>query len=218
MSRSTLRAALLTTLLLISGSGADAYEIELVANWDPTLACTPSTCIHNVTPTVEVWLDTEGEADIAALFFGVSFSDDAMSYNAASSSFASYLLYTGSKAPYLVPASGCCTLFPGTTDLISIGFVSTALSSGVPGAGREKMGTLVFDAVAPGGLALIDGVFDPLLGGSLLLGDGTEPPLSFTVSYAPEPATGALVGLGLAVMAGARRRRRSARASDDEPV
>lgn len=216
---SILRVVALTGALILPSLTAQAWRVDLIANWDPTLACTPSTCVYAVTPTVEVWLDTEGESDLALISFGVSFADTALAYDPVASSHASYLLYTASKAPYLVPAPICCELAPGAPDVVDIGFLSSDLPLGVPASGRERMAVLVFDALpSPSTPPLIGGVFDLSLGHVLQLGDTTTRPLLFDVQYAPEPGTGLLVGLGLAGLAASLRSRRPTRVADHRRV
>ncbi|HEM47170.1 MAG TPA: hypothetical protein ENO23_09020 [Alphaproteobacteria bacterium] len=217
MALMTARILLLAALLLLPAVEGLAYRIDLVANWDPTAACSGQTCIGTVTPTVEVWLDTEGEADIALLGFGVSFAEPGLSYDRAASSTSTYVLYTAANAPYLVPSSSCggrpgaptagqgCDLFPGTTNIVHVGFASSNVPNGVPGSGRALLATLVFQAAWPSPHT-VDAVFDPEFGGAFLLGDSTSPPLGFTVTYAPDPSTGALLAAGLGLLAAARRR------------
>lgn len=219
-SLATLRAAALTVLLLAPALEAAAYRVELNANWNPTAACTPTTCIDAVTPTVEVWLDTEGAADIVLLSFGVSFTEPGLAFVPAASSTVSYLFYTTAKLPYLQRVGVCCEFAPGRTDVVDFGYTTTQIGQGVPTGGRAQLGTLVFDAVLPlGGPPLVDGVFDLSLGHVLQLGDGSTPPLDFQVTYAiPEPAPGALVGLGLVALSLVHGRRRRGRARRRGPV
>ena len=211
-------------VLLLSASSASAVSITLAGATGQDV--TPGSQV-----TVSVTLDTEATTGITLLSIGVLFDDTKLAYNQAASSATSYMFYVAAtkgnpnnffKASSLCGGypspggyysnSGSCEIRVGTTNQVNLDFVSADLAVGTSGAnsGVSLMATLVFDVLASPGSAAITlsqtspgNVIGQPGGGSIsgtLLGDGS-------VNVIPEPTTALLVGLGLAGLGVAGRRR-----------
>ena len=184
--------------------------------------------VANDQVSVTVSMDTEGLTGITLLSIGVLFDDTRLSYNQAASSTSSYILYSTSAkngGAYLSAAATCgggypgggagCALRVGTTNQVNIDYLAPDLQVGTGatnvGTGNDLLVTLIFDVIAPanpGSAAISISQTSPgnvigVVGGSVaatLAGSGS-------VNVVPEPTTALLVGLGLAGLAVAGRRK-----------
>jgi hypothetical protein len=182
--------------------------------------------------SVTVSIDAEGTTGIVTFSVGVLFDDAQLSYNQAASSTTSYTLYntvtnpkTGVVGPgtYLNAASTCggsyysptagagCEVRVGTTNQINVDFISSGFpSTGTTGGTADLMATLVFDVIGASGSAAIS---LSLSSPGNVIGDNTGAAIAATtsgsgsISIIPEPTTALLVGLGLAGLGIAGRRR-----------
>ena len=215
---------LATALLVFSASSASALAISLGG------ASGNTTNLSQVSVTVSI--DTEGTTGIVTLSVGVLFDDAQLSYNIGNSSTTSYTLYntvtnpkTGVVGPgtYLNAASSCggsylqptagagCELRIGTTNQVNVDFISTSFpTAGTTGGTTGLMATLVFDVIGTSGPAAIS---LSLTSPGNVIGDANGGAIAATTSgsgsinIVPEPTTALLVGLGLAGLGIAGRRR-----------
>jgi hypothetical protein len=174
--------------------------------------------------TITVSLDTEGTAGITLLSAAVLFDNGSVAYNSAASSTTGYILYQAGKAggPYMNAAADPPQIRYGTQNQVNVDFTSTNLELGTgPSEGYSSaspatlvpgglLATLVFDVVALGdgnaefALSIsspgnVIGLAGGATGTATLNGAGSV--------VVPEPTTAILVGLGLAGLGFAGRRR-----------
>ncbi|MEE3328814.1 MAG: PEP-CTERM sorting domain-containing protein [Myxococcota bacterium] len=199
----TLLAALFVCL---GATSASAYATTMTSNFSGLYIATGDTV------TITVSFDSEGEADISLLSVSVLFSDDQFSLDEGASSSPSYALYVaGGKAnQYLIPASTNMTLRTGTSDQILLDWQNTALPGGNRDPGSFDMATLVFRRYAIGWSGVARFALSNSSPGNILqLSDGSNPTnhVSGDFDLVPEPSTALLVGLGLAGLGVAGRRR-----------
>lgn len=213
--------AVATALLLFGASSASAASFTLGGTWQGTTQTSGSV-------TVPVTFDTGATTGITLMSVAVLFDDTILSYDQGSSSTTSYLLYGGKGGGgYLKAAVTCggyggatagdgCQQWIGATDpsglaQVNLDFVSVDLTNGTQNTGSGLLiATLVFDIVALG-----DGSAEIQLGmtSSNVIGQpggGSTAPSSLGgggVVLTPEPTTALLVGLGLAGLGYAGRRR-----------
>jgi len=213
---------LATALLAFSASSASALAISLGGASGST--------VNGAQVSVTVSIDTEGTTGIVTLSVGVLFDDAQLTYNQGASSTTSYTLYntvtnpkTGVVGPgtYLDAASSCggayptggagCALRVGTTNQVNVDFISTGFpTTGTTGGTTDLMATLVFDVIGTSGSAAIS---LSLTSPGNVIGDANGGAIAATtsgsgsVSIVPEPTTALLVGLGLAGLGIAGRRR-----------
>ena len=182
--------------------------------------------------SITVSIAAEGTLGIVTLSVGLLFDDTRLSYNKAASSTTSYTLYntvtnpkTGVSSPgtYLNAAGSCggsyysptagagCALRINTTNQVNVDFISSGFpTSGNSGGTRGLMATLVFDVLAVPGSAAIN--LSSTAPGNVI-GDSSGNPIAATLSGSgsvnviPEPTTALLVGLGLAGLGIAGRRK-----------
>jgi hypothetical protein len=220
---------LATALLFFSAASASAIALTLGGANGQTVA-------NGDQVSITVSLDVEGATGITLLSVGVSFDNTRLAYNQGASSTASYTLYNANTAAkglpsngeYLQAASTCggypgggtgCSFWVGVTDQVNVDYVATDLTAGTSqgtgataGQGTTSGGvlaTLIFDVIGTEGTANIDisitapgnviGLPGGASGTASLAGSGTV--------VIPEPTTALLVGLGLAGLAVAGRRR-----------
>jgi hypothetical protein len=222
--RTFISTLLATALLVFSASSASALAISLGGASGST---TPGSQV-----SVTVSIDAEGTTGIVTFSVGVLFDDAQLSYNQAASSTTSYTLYntvtnpkTGVVGPgtYLNAASTCggsyyspsagagCELRVGTTNQVNVDYISTGFpTTGTTGGTADLMATLVFDVIGASGSAAIS---LSLSSPGNVIGDNTGAAIAATtsgsgsISIIPEPTTALLVGLGLAGLGIAGRRR-----------
>ncbi len=215
---------LATALLVFSASSASALAISLGG--------ASGSAATGTQVSVTVSIDAEGTTGIVTLSVGVLFDDAQLAYNIGASSTSSYTLYntvtnpkTGVVGPgtYLNAASSCggsylsptagagCALRIGTTDQINVDFISTGFPTiGTSGGSTGLMATLVFDVIGVSGPAAIS---LSLSSPGNVIGDANGGAIAATTSgsgsinIVPEPTTALLVGLGLAGLGIAGRRR-----------
>ena len=203
----TLSLFLSLGLLVLGAASASAFATTMTSNYsNGTVLATGDTV------SITVNFDSEGAADISLLSVSVLFNDTIMSWDQGASSSPSYALYVsgGKGNQYLVPATTNLTLRTGTSDQILLDWQNTALPGGNRDAGSFDMATLVFSVADTGdGLAAFT-LSNNSPGNILQLADGSNPANALSGDFdvvTPEPTTALLVGLGLAGLGVAGRRR-----------
>ena len=138
--RSTLKSGLawaLASAVLFVAAIAHSYATTMSSNYEEgTLLETGDTV------TVDVYFDTEGQADISLLSVSVLFDEDLFSWDQGASSSPGYALYVsgGKGNQYLVPASTNLTIRTGTSNQILLDWQNTAL----PGGNRDGCGLYIY--------------------------------------------------------------------------
>ena len=203
----TLSLFLSLGLLVLGAASASAFATTMTSNYSNGTVLTTGDTV-----SVTVNFDSEGAADISLLSVSVLFNDAIMSWDQGSSSSPSYALYVsgGKGNQYLVPATTNLTLRTGTSDQILLDWQNTALPGGNRDPGSFDMATLVFSVADTGsGLAAFT-LSNNSPGNILQLADGSNPANALSGDFdvvTPEPTTALLVGLGLAGLGVAGRRR-----------
>ena len=197
-------------LFFFSASTASALAVSL-GGLDATAA-------PGGTVSVTVTIDTEATTGIVLLSVGVLFDDTKLSYDKPASSATSYALYGGRGGGGFLSASSTCGGYPtdgtacslrvGTTNQVNVDYVSADLSNGTANTGSFLAATLVFNVIGSSGTAAIS-LTTSSPGNTVTLGSG---PGTATLSGSgivtiPEPTTALLIGLGLAGLGVAGRRR-----------
>jgi len=197
-------------LFFFSASTASALAVSL-GGLDATAA-------PGGTVSVTVTIDTEATTGIVLLSVGVLFDDTKLSYDKPASSATSYALYGGRGGGGFLAASSTCGGYPtdgtacslrvGTTNQVNVDYVSADLSNGTANTGSFLAATLVFNVIGSSGTAAIS-LTTSSPGNTVTLGSG---PGTATLSGSgivtiPEPTTALLIGLGLAGLGVAGRRR-----------
>lgn len=212
---------LVTTLLAFGATSASAISITLAGANGQTVTTGDQV-------TVTMTLDTEATTGITLLSIATLFDNAQLSYNAAASSSnngSGYILYGSAKngGNYLSAAitcgggygsptagDGCALALPGQ---VNADYVNGDLTNGT-GAGNvgvAVLATLVFDVTGTSGFASIalsqtsPGNVIGQPGGTSTT--GTLASGAGGVNIVPEPTTALLVGLGLAGLGIAGRRR-----------
>jgi len=211
-------------LFFFSAASASAISITMAGANGQTVAT-------GAQVSISVTLDTEATTGITLLSIGVLFDDTLLSYNKGASSATSYMFYVaatkGNPNNFLKASSTCggypspggyytnsgaCSLRVGTTNQVNVDFVSADLALGTSGtnSGVALMATLVFDVIGSAGSAAIS--LSQTSPGNVIGqpgGASTTATLagSGSVNVIPEPTTALLVGLGLAGLAVAGRRK-----------
>ena len=203
----TLSLFLSLGLLVLGAASASAFATTMSSNYSNGTILTTGDTV-----TVTVNFDSEGAADISLLSVSVLFNDTIMSWDQGASSSPSYALYVaGGKAnQYLIPASTNMTLRTGTSDQILLDWQNTALPGGNRDPGSFHMATLVFRRYDIGWSGVARFTLSNSSPGNILqLSDGSKPTnhVSGDFDLVPEPSTALLVGLGLAGLGVAGRRR-----------
>ncbi|MAI26633.1 MAG: hypothetical protein CMN75_11410 [Spirochaeta sp.] len=203
----TLSLFLSLGLLVLGAASASAFATTMTSNYSNGTVLTTGDTV-----SVTVNFDSEGVAGISLLSVSVLFNDTIMSWDQGASTSPSYALYTsgGKGNQYLVPATTNLTLRTGTSDQILLDWQNTALPGGNRDAGSFDMATLVFSVTDTGsGLAAFT-LSNSSPGNILQLSDGSNPANAVSGDFdvvTPEPTTALLVGLGLAGLGVAGRRR-----------
>ena len=198
---------LASALLIFGAASAHAFATTMTSNYSNGTVLTTGDTV-----SVTVNFDSEGVAGISLLSVSVLFNDAIMSWDQGSSSSPSYALYVsgGKGNQYLVPATTNLTLRTGTSNQILLDFQNTALPGGNRDPGSFDMATLVFSVADTGsGLAAFT-LSNSSPGNILQLSDGSNPVNAVSGDFdvvTPEPTTALLVGLGLAGLGVAGRRR-----------
>ena len=211
---------LVTALLAFGATSASAISFALGgANGQ---SVTPGVDQVSVTVT----LDTGATTGITLWSIGVVFDDSRLSYNQGASSTTSYALYATGKGNNFMTAVASCGGYPagggGCTEVlpgqVNVDHVNTSLTAGtgannITSASLNNVGllaTLVFDVLANPGTASISitqsatGNIVGTAGGGTVAANLSG---SGSVEVVPEPTTALLVGLGLAGLGIAGRRR-----------
>jgi hypothetical protein len=208
---------LLVTGLLFFFSAASASAVTLTLGGAGGQDVTPGG-----TTSVTLTLDTDATTGITLMSVGVLFDDTRLSYDQAASSTTSYILYGGKGGGgYMKASSTCggypqtapagCTIRVGTTNQVNVDYVSVDLTNGTQNTGSGiLLVTLVFNVLANPGSAAIS--LTQTAPGNVIGqpgGASTTATLagSGSVNVVPEPTTALLVGLGLAGLAVAGRRK-----------
>ncbi len=199
-------------LFFFSASSASALAISLGG--------LGGTVTSRDTVSVTVTIDTEALNGITLLSVGVLFDDTKLTYNKGASSATSYALYLGGGSRgYLTASSTCggyptdgtaCSLRVGTTNQVNVDYVSTALLTGTVLNGSWLAATLVFDVVGGSGGTAAVSLTTSSPGNTIALAGGAQGTATLTgsgVVNVPEPTTALLIGLGLAGLGVAGRRR-----------
>ncbi len=203
----TLSLFLSLGLLVLGAASASAFATTMTSNYSNGTVLTTGDTV-----SVTVNFDSEGVAGISLLSVSVLFNDTIMSWDQGASSSPSYALYVsgGKGNQYLVPATTNLTLRTGTSDQILLDWQNTALPGGNRDPGSFDMATLVFSVADTGdGLAAFT-LSNSSPGNILQLSDGSNPANAVSGDFdvvTPEPTTALLVGLGLAGLGVAGRRR-----------
>jgi hypothetical protein len=198
---------LASALLIFGAASAHAFATTMTSNYsNGTVLSTGDTV------SITVNFDTEGAADIALLSMSVLFNDAIMSWDQGASSSPAYALYVsgGKGNQYLVPATTNLTLRTGTSNQILLDWQNTALPGGNRDAGSFDMATLVFSVADTGDGTAAFTLSNSSPGNILQLQDGSNPANAMSGDFdvvTPEPTTALLVGLGLAGLGIAGRRR-----------
>ena len=209
-------------LLVLSAASASAFSTNLATNLTYGTILTTGDTV-----TMKVDFNSTGN-DIQVLSVSVLFDDNAFAWDQAASSSPTYALYNagGRGNAYLAQLNSNLTLRAGTSNQILLDWVS----SDVPEGTRDQCGDYGTYPAVPGGLSgngcgfrMAKLVFRVIHvgeaygasftlsnsspGNIFALGDGSQP--VNTITYSPEPTTALLVGLGLAGLGVAGRRRSS---------
>ena len=198
---------LASALLIFGAASAHAFATTMTSNYSNGTVLTTGDTV-----SVTVNFDSEGVAGISLLSVSVLFNDDIFGWNEGASSSPTYALYVsgGKGNQYLIPATTNLTLRTGTSNQILLDFQNTALPGGNRDAGSFDMATLVFSVADTGsGLAAFT-LSNNSPGNILQLADGSNPANALSGDFdvvTPEPTTALLVGLGLAGLGVAGRRR-----------
>ena len=228
--RTTVRSTMLSLflslgLLVLGAASASAFSTQMTSNYTGDVLTTGDTV------TVSVDFSSSG-TDIAILSVSVLFNDEIMAWDEGNSSSPTYALYNaGGRANVsLAQLSTNMTLRAGTSDQILLDWSSNALPSGtrdqcgdygtypaVPGTPSGngcgfQMASLRFNVINTGGGEAAFTLSNSSPGNLFQLGDNSQPGNAVSGDFivtTPEPTTALLVGLGLAGLGVAGRRRNS---------
>lgn len=222
---------LATMLLLLGASVASAVSFSITSNYDGVSVLVPSDTV-----TVSVYLDAN-VLDIQIADVGIQFDGGILAFQESSSSMSSYLLYSAASgktipARWLQPLpnhiNGGSVDFYGGLDatpklflgsipnLVTVGYATPDFGgTRVTDGGPDKLlATVVFHVIGAGdGLGEINVVMTTanvvqLATGPTNITNSVGLSGSFAV-ITPEPGTAIMVGLGLAGLAVAGKRRRA---------
>ena len=197
---------LASALLIFGAASAHAFATTMTSNYS-------NGTVLGVGDTVEVTVnfDSEGAADISLLSVSVLFNDTIFSWDGGTSP--TYALYVsgGKGNSYLIPATTNLTLRTGTSDQILLDWQNTALPGGNRDPGQFDMAVLSFTVQDLGAGVASFTLSNSSPGNVLQLSDGSNPVNAISGDFdvvTPEPTTALLVGLGLAGLGVAGRRRK----------
>ncbi len=204
-------------LFFFSASSASALAISLGG--------LGGTVTSRDTVSVTVTIDTEALTGITLLSVGVLFDDTKLSFNeAASANVISYALFS-TKGGFLGASSLCggypspgglysntgnCELRVNTTNQVNVDYVSTSLGAGTAATGSWLATTLVFNVLGGSGGTAAISLTTSAPGNTIALAGGAQGTATLSgagVVNIPEPTTALLIGLGLAGLGVAGRRR-----------
>ena len=196
---------------LLGASSASALAISLGG--------LPVDTVPGGTVSVTVTIDTGATTGIVLLSVGVLFDDTKLSYDKPASSATSYALYGGRGGGGFLAASSTCGGYPtdgtacslrvGLTNQVNVDYVSADLTNGTANTGSFLAATLVFNVIGTSGTAAIS-LSTSSPGNTIALGGGAQGTATLSgagVVNIPEPTTALLIGLGLAGLGVAGRRR-----------
>jgi len=221
---------LATMLLLLGASVASAVSFTMTSNYNGTDILAASDTV-----TVQIFLNTQGQADIQLADVGVQFDGGILQYDESSSSMTSYLLYSpavGKTIPsrWLQPLpnhinGGTLDFYGGldATPKLFLGLIPNLVTTGyqTPDFGGTQatgdgllLSTIVFHVIGDGdGVGEVTILMTTANIVQLATGPtnitGSVQTLGSFVVYTPEPGTAIMVGLGLAGLAVAGKRRRA---------
>lgn len=224
---------LATMLLLLGASVASAVNFTMTSNYDGVSVLQPSDTV-----TVSLFLNTEGALNLVVADVGVQFDGGILAYNEGASSMTSYLLYAmvpsgkttitrwmeplpnhvnGGSVDFYGGLDATPKIFLGTIpNLITTGYATPDFGGTLVASNNILLATIVFHVVGNGdGLGEIDVLMTTANAVAQIQG-GVTVDISNTVTttgsfavYTPEPGTAIMVGLGLAGLAVAGKRRRA---------
>ena len=218
---------------LLSAASASAYELRLIRQIDPAYGSQPAdiVALFPLAPgalvTYDLYLDTQGKADILAIGAGIVFDPAVITYRSDLSVANDYYpLYApaggkGEPATWLEPARNPPELWPGNEPApglqqVSVDMLSNLFAGVNPTTGTGTnvwLATIAFEVVLDEtdfGSTSIELTLDNGLGTGFFIEAGTGvvdvgPTVNTQIAWAPEPSTALLLGVGLAGLAWRRR-------------
>ena len=190
-------------LVIVTAESASAFEIRFVESGTDI-------DLGDGSFVLELRLDAPNPG-ISLFGLSVLFDPTFVSYDPGSSSVPTYLLYSSLPAVrYLVPSQSPPQLWPAPPpgmQQINVNYQESTLDETIATGTNIHIGFLAFDIVSASGMSEIS--LSLSSGGSIFRVNGSDisdqVTLGAPVNLIPEPATGALVALGMAALVLARR-------------